>query len=115
MFLVISMSSKRNPLSVHYPRFAKIRGAIAKVLQDLHISATSLVRAFSIHHMKAMYVPFQLICDDLAFSKGLQSDRPKCRGMLVDPRAFQNHTEIGLFVPSLNITQLSENFKIFVS
>ena len=43
-----------------------------------------------------------------------QVDRPKCKGMLVDPRAFQNHTEIELFVPGMNHTYLSESFKIFV-
>ena len=69
----------------------------------------------TIPQMKAMDVPCHLVYGSLICVKGLQSDRPKCRGMLVDPRAFQNHTEIGLFVPSLNNTQLSENFKIFVS
>ena len=39
-------------------------------------------------------------------SKELQSDRPKCKGMLADPRAFQTHAEIGLFVPGLTHTYL---------
>ena len=38
------------------------------------------------HLMKAKDVPFQLIYSGLVYSKGLQNDRPKCRGMPADPR-----------------------------
>ena len=65
--------------------------------------------------MKAMEVTFHLGYGSSMCSKKLQSDRPKCRGMLFDPRAFQSHAEIGQFVPGLNHTYLSEDFKIFVS
>ena len=56
-----------------------------------------------------------LVYGSLISFKGLQSDRPKCRGMLVNPRAFQSHAEIGVFVPRLNYTYQSEKFKFFVS
>ena len=36
-------------------------------------------------HMKAIYVLFQLIYGSLIYSKGLQSERPKWRGMHADP------------------------------
>ena len=65
-------------------------------------------------HVKGMYVPFHLVYGSLISFKGLQSDRPKCRRLLVDPGAFQTHAEIGLFVPGLIHTYLSESFKIFV-
>ena len=38
------------------------------------------------HLMKAKDVPFHLIYSGLVYSKGLQNDRPKCRGMPADPR-----------------------------
>ena len=66
-------------------------------------------------HMKARDVPFYLPYGSLICTNRLQSDRPKCRGMLVDPRAFQSHAEIGFFAPGLNHINLLENFKIFVS
>ena len=37
-------------------------------------------------HMKAMHVPFHLVYGSLISFKGFQSDRPKSRGMSVDPR-----------------------------
>ena len=37
-------------------------------------------------HMKAMHVPFHLVYGSLISLKGLQSDRPKSRGMSVYPR-----------------------------
>ena len=40
-------------------------------------------------HMKAMHVPFHLVYGSLISFKGLQSDRPKCRGMSVNPRRTQ--------------------------
>ena len=43
-------------------------------------------RAFSIHHLEALNLPFHLRYSSLIYSKGLQSDRPKCRGMPADPR-----------------------------
>ena len=46
-------------------------------------------------HMKAMYVPFHLVYGSLISFKGLQSDRPKCKGLLVDPGAFQTHVKLG--------------------
>ena len=66
-------------------------------------------------HMKAMEVPFHLGYGNPMCSYRLQSDSPKCKGLLFYPRAFQNHAEIGLFVHVLNRTYLSQNFKIFVS
>ena len=68
----------------------------------------------SIPHMEAMLVSFHMGYGGLIYCKRLQGDRPKCKGMLVDPRAFQSHAEIGLFVPGLYHTQIIENFKIFV-
>ena len=35
-------------------------------------------------HLKAMYVPFHMAYSGLICSKGLQSDRPKWRGMLAE-------------------------------
>ena len=69
----------------------------------------------SIPHMKALDVPFHLPYGSLICTKRLHSDRPKCGGMLANPRALQNHAEMGLFVPGLKHTNLIENFKIFVS
>ena len=37
-------------------------------------------------YMKAMHVPFHLVYGSLISFKGFQSDRPKSRGMSVDPR-----------------------------
>ena len=48
-----------------------------------------------IFHIKAMHVLFHLMYGSFVCSKRLQSERPKCGGMMVDPRAFQNHAEIG--------------------
>ena len=58
----------------------------------------------SIPHREAMHVSFHMGYGGLICCKRLQGDRPKCKGMLVDPRAFQSHAEIGLFVPGLNHT-----------
>ena len=49
----------------------------------------------TILHMKATYVLFHLMYGSCVCSKRLQSERPKCGGMMVDPGAFQNHAEIG--------------------
>ena len=49
----------------------------------------------TILHMKAMSGLFHLMYGSFVCSKGLQSERPKCGGMMVDPGAFQNHAEIG--------------------
>ena len=68
-----------------------------------------------IPHMEAMVVPFHIGYGGLICSKRLQSDSPKCRRMLVEPGAFQNHAEIGLFVPGFNHTYLIGNFKKFIS
>ena len=65
--------------------------------------------------MKAMEVPFCQGYGSPLCSNRLQSDRPKRKGLLFDPRAFQSHAEIGLFGPGLNHAYPSENFKIFVS
>ena len=78
-------------------------------LQPLRIDYANIL------HMEAMYVPFHMGYGELIWSKRLPSDRPKCKGMLVDPRAFQSHAEIRFFVPSLNYTYLSEKLKFFVS
>ena len=69
----------------------------------------------AIPHMKAICVPFHMGYGSLICSKMLQSDRPKCGKMLLDPRAFQNNAEIRLFVPGLNYTYVLENLKNFVS
>ena len=37
-------------------------------------------------HLKVMHIPFHLVYGSLIAFKGLHSDRPKWRGMLVDPR-----------------------------
>ena len=66
-------------------------------------------------HMEARDVPFHLPYGSLICTKRLHSDRPKCGGMLANPRAFQNHAEIGSFVPGFNHTYLIGNFKIFIS
>ena len=39
-------------------------------------------------HMIAKEVFFHFLYGSLICSKRLQSDRPKCKGLLVDPRAF---------------------------
>ena len=49
----------------------------------------------TILHMKATYVLFHLMYGSFVCLKRLQSERPKCGGMMVDPGAFQNHAEIG--------------------
>ena len=69
----------------------------------------------TISQMKDIYVLFHLQYGRFMCSKRLQNERPKCEGMVVDPRAFQDHAEIGLFELGLNYTYLLENFKIFVS
>ena len=69
----------------------------------------------SIPHMEAMLVSFHMGYGGLIYCKRLQGDRPKCKGMLADPRAFPKHVEIGLFVPSLSYTYPSENFNFFWS
>ena len=46
-------------------------------------------------HMRAMDVPFHLVYGSLISFKGLQSDGPKSKGLLVDPRAFQTHVKLG--------------------
>ena len=56
--------------------------------------------------MKGMDVPFHMGYGGLICSKGLQNDRPKCKEMLVDPRAFRTHAEKGLFAPDLIYTYL---------
>ena len=55
-------------------------------------------------HMKAWDVPFHLPYGSLICTSRLQSDRPKYRGLLVDPGAFQTHVKLGylylaLFIP----------------
>ena len=66
-------------------------------------------------HMQSMYVPFHLGYGGFMCSKRLQSERPKCGGILVDPGTLRKHAEIGLFVPGLNHTYQLENLKNFVS
>ena len=63
--------------------------------------------------MKAMNVPFYFLYSGFMYSMRLQSDRQKCEEKSVDPRAFQNHAEIGLFVSGINYTYLIENSKFF--
>ena len=65
-------------------------------------------------HMKGIWVLFQMRYGSLICPKEWLSDRPKWRGMLADPGAFQSHAESGLFLLSLICTRLSEKFKIFV-
>ena len=45
-------------------------------------------------HMKAKEVLFHFLYGSLICSKRLQSDRPKCWGMLADPSTPQNHAWI---------------------
>ena len=42
----------------------------------------------NVPHMEAMDVPFHMGYGGPICSKRLQSDRPKCKGLLVDPGAF---------------------------
>ena len=58
-------------------------------------------------HMEAMNVPFHMGYGSLICFKGLQSDRPKCRGKLVDPSTPRNHV--------WNIANRFQKFKIFKS
>ena len=51
-------------------------------------------------HMKAMHVSFYLIYVSMISFKGLQSDRPKCKRLLVDPGAFQTHVKLGYLYPA---------------
>ena len=48
-----------------------------------------------IPHIEAMYVPFHMGYGVPICSKQLQSDRPKCKGLLVDPGAIQTHVKLG--------------------
>ena len=59
--------------------------------------------------------PFHFPYGSMICTKRLHNDRPKCGGMLANPRAYQIHAEIRLFVPGLHHTYLKENFKKFVS
>ena len=65
--------------------------------------------------MKGIDVLFHMGYGRFMCSKRLQNEKPKCEGMVVDPRAYQDHAEIGLFELGLNNTYLLENFKFFVS
>ena len=49
----------------------------------------------NVPHMEAMDVPFHMGYGGPVCSKRLQSDRPKCKGLLVDPGAFQTHVKLG--------------------
>ena len=69
----------------------------------------------SIPHMKAMDVPFHLPYGMLISIHRLHSDRPKCRGGLVDPGTPRRKAEIRCFVPGLNYIYLLEKLKFFVS
>ena len=69
----------------------------------------------TIPQMKDMDILFHMQYGRVLCSKRLQNERPKCEGIVVDPRAFQDHAEIGLFELGLNNTYLLENFKFFVS
>ena len=46
-------------------------------------------------HIKAMYVPFHLVYGSLIYFMGLQRERLKCKGLLVDRGAFQTHVKLG--------------------
>ena len=49
----------------------------------------------NILHMEAMDVPFHMGYGGPICCKRLQSDRPKCKGLLVDPGAIQTHVKLG--------------------
>ena len=54
----------------------------------------------NVPHMEAMDVPFHMGYGGPVCSKRLQSDRPKCKGLLVDPGAFQTHVKLGYLYPA---------------
>ena len=54
-----------------------------------------LLLSVCLSHMEAVYVPFHLVYGSLISFKGLQSDRPKYKGLLVNPGAFQTHVKLG--------------------
>ena len=56
--------------------------------------------------MKAMNVLYNFLYGGFMCSMRLHSDRQKCEEKSVDPRAFQNHAEIGLLVSGINYTYL---------
>ena len=64
--------------------------------------------------MKAMNVLYNFLYGGFMCSMRLHSDRQKCEEKSVDPRAFQNHAEIGLFVSGINHTYLLRNLKFFL-
>lgn len=53
-------------------------------------------------YIKAMYVPFHMRDGSLIYPKRLQSDGPKCKGVLVDPGTPKRYAKIRFFVPGLN-------------
>ena len=63
-------------------------------------------------HMKGIWVLFQMRYGSLICPKEWLSDRPKWRGMLADPGAFQTHDESGIYVLGLICTHLSIYSKI---
>ena len=69
----------------------------------------------SIPQMKAGDVPFHLPYGSLICTNRLQSDRSKCRGMLVDPGTPRGNAEIRCFEPDLNDIFLLRKLKFLIS
>ena len=65
--------------------------------------------------MKAGDVPFHLPYGSLICTNRLQSDRSKCRGMLVDPGTPRGNAEIRCFEPDLNDIFLLRKLKFLIS
>ena len=66
-------------------------------------------------HMNAMDVPIHLPYGMPISIHRLHSDRPKCRGVLVDPGTPIRNAEIWCFVPGLTYINLWKKLNLFVS
>ena len=83
-----SLSLPPSRSSFFYPSFGSFRilGAIIQEGALISSDAAPGLSMNSLWHMKVYYPFFHMRYGGLICSKGLQSDRPKCRGMPADPR-----------------------------
>ena len=89
-----------------------IRGTLKKQFTK---PTPQLILGRSIPQMKAGDVPFHLPYGSLICTNRLQSDRSKCRGMLVDPGTPRGNAEIRCFEPDLNDIFLLRKLKFLIS
>ena len=61
--------------------------------------------------MKGFYLLFHMVYGSLICTNKSLSDRPKCKGMLVDPGTPRRYAEIRCFVPGLNYINFLETLK----